>query len=325
MSYCVYFDSGTTNSRIYVLNENMDTVYQKKVSKASRDAAISNMSLAQILFNMYTEALKTLDVQDNDISSIYASGLVTSPFGLKEVMYISVPISFENYTKEIVPFFEDRFFHRTINLMPGLRRLEDDFNFVNNVRGEETEVIGLSSKLSEMGINKALILLPGSHSQGVFYNNGIIEAFISNYTGEVFQAIRKETLLSVVFDDKYKALDENMISMALDNLEKFGFNRALYICHAMRLMGQRSPQERYAYGEGVINGGLLKSFSYYLEHKFPSYDTLVILSDDFNCQLFTMIFKHCSLIKKIVPIVLNDGDSYALEGFKKVYSLRGNK
>ena len=218
------------------------------------------------------------------------------------------------------PFYEETLFKRTINLVPGLKTLNEDFSFAGNMRGEEIEIIGTLDTLSEMGIHEAALMMPGSHTHVAYIKNDSIEDILSNFAGELFYALQKETILSPIIDREPMPLEEHMVKMAVENLERFGFNRALYIVHAMRIMDKYTEGERYSYCEGVVNGGMRKSLEYYCENIWKGCDTLVLVSDDFMHELFTMIFDGSSYIKKIVWLPINQNKSYALQGLKKLLS-----
>lgn len=93
--------------------------------------------------------------------------------------------------------------------------------------------------------------------------------------------------------------DPDMIHKALENLDRLGFNRSLYICHAMRIMESGTLLQRFSYGEGVVNGGVRKSLEYYCEHFWKGCDTLVIVSDEFMYRLFSLFLKEVLISKTL--------------------------
>ena len=73
---------------------------------------------------------------------------------------------------------ENRFFHRSLYLIPGLKTCPRGVRvspekavLVNNVRGEETEIMGI---LQATGMDSCAVLLPGSHTQAAIVENGKI-------------------------------------------------------------------------------------------------------------------------------------------------------
>ena len=106
---------------------------------------------------LYDEAIKEMQFSKEDIASIYASGMVTSPYGLKEVPHLELPLTAQEFANSVVPFFEDTCFNEEILLIPGLKTVNKDFSYVNNMRGEEIEIFGTLDELKSL--NKSNIAL----------------------------------------------------------------------------------------------------------------------------------------------------------------------
>ena len=72
---------------MYVLDHNLEVLHVNKKNVGSKDSAIAgnNRVLIQGMKELYDEAIKEMQFSKEDIASIYASGMVTSPYGLKEV------------------------------------------------------------------------------------------------------------------------------------------------------------------------------------------------------------------------------------------------
>ena len=187
-SFIVYFDSGTSNTRIYLLDFRFQVLYWKKQPIGSKDSAISGSSsvLRKGMKALYDELLETCRLADKDVGQIYASGMVTSPYGLKEVPHCQVPIDVEHFSQKLYPYREEQYFEREIILIPGLRTDSFDFTFVNNMRGEEIQVIGVLEDIKGFTGGSAVIL-PGSHTHVAYVKQNMIKGILSNFTGELFQ------------------------------------------------------------------------------------------------------------------------------------------
>ena len=321
--YIVYFDSGTSNSRIYLLDKDFQVLYVAKKNVGSRNSSIegSNKVLIEGLYELYTTLLAEKNLKEEDIENIYISGMITSPYGMKEVPHLVLPLTVQGFADSLYCHYEDTCFKRNIYLVPGLKTVSEDFSYVGNMRGEEIEILGTLEELKEMGITNAALMMPGSHTHVTYVKDDVITDILSNFTGELFYAIKKETILAPVLDMNVEDLDKEMIHKAIDNLKKFGFNRALYICHAMRIMNSGTPEQRFAYGEGVVMGSLRIGLEHYCAERWQGCDTLVIVSDEFMYKLFSIIFEGSEYIKKIVWLPITATKSYAVEGLKKIISL----
>jgi 2-dehydro-3-deoxygalactonokinase len=78
-----------------------------------------------------------------------------------------------------------------IRILPGLA--QRDAVAPDVMRGEETQLLGAAS---ELGTGDHLVCMPGTHSKWVRLSGGKVEGFSTFMTGELFEAIAKNTILS---------------------------------------------------------------------------------------------------------------------------------
>lgn len=321
--YILYYDSGTSNTRAYLLDRDFAVKYTVKKAVGSKDSAIagSNAVLIRGLKELYDNVLSANGLEEGDISAIYASGMITCAYGLKEVPHMALPLTVEGFAGNMVSVLEDTCFHREIILIPGLKTVNDDITYVNNMRGEEIEIIGALDELQSLGAPEDLaMILPGSHTHVTYLQGEQITGIISNFTGELFHAIQKETILSPVLTWDGSQLDREMVLKGYENLQKFGFNRALYICRAMDAFGEGDPAQRFSYGEGVILGGVRQSLEYYCQHFWPKCRTAALVSDEFMYQLFSILFEDSPCIDQVLWLPISEKKSYGVSGLKKLLS-----
>ena len=327
--YILYFDSGTTNTRAYLLNADLEVCHVIRRGIGSKDSAISgsNKVLVDCLCDMYHRMLEENHLSGDSIKSIYASGMVTSPYGLHEVPHLTVPLDIRKFAESLYRFRESSGIGRDIWLIPGLKTDRDDFSFAGNMRGEEIEIIGAMDELKKLGIHDAALMLPGSHTHIAYVKNDTVADIVSNFTGELFHALKSETVLAPVMDCVPEALDEDMIRLGADNCRRFGFNRAIYICRAMRIMNKYLPEQRFAYCEGVVNGGLGQILEYYLRNIWSDCKTVVLISDEFMYKLLSVIVSETcgELVRDIIWLRADRQTSYSVGGLKRIINVTGEK
>ena len=78
-----------------------------------------------------------------------------------------------------------------IRILPGLA--QRDAMAPDVMRGEETQLLGAAG---ELGNGDHLVCMPGTHSKWVRLSGGRVEGFSTFMTGELFDAIAKNTILS---------------------------------------------------------------------------------------------------------------------------------
>lgn len=268
----VYFDSGTTNTRIFVLIDGK-VVYTDKETIGSKDSALARdpMVLVKGLKRLYDRVLAALSLCDADIDAVYLSGMVSCPSGIHEVEHIPLPAGKEEIQKRIVEFSEEVVFKRHLYIVPGLKTIPQGVKVqpqeavaVNNMRGEEIEILGVLYCCEETFPPAYLLLMPGSHTQVAVIRDGKIVDLISCVTGELFAAITKETIIgsSVVGG---KTLVPAMARLGCKILKENGFNRALYTVRSMELFSDTSPDDRKSLLEGILNAGIAQAVHAKLE------------------------------------------------------------
>ncbi|RKL63388.1 hypothetical protein DXT63_06340 [Thermoanaerobacteraceae bacterium SP2] len=294
-----YFDSGTSNSRLYLIKDGtiIDSI-RKAVGSKDCSIARDNGILLKGLKEIYDELLEKNGLCDGDINEIYASGMVTSPYGIKEVPHLDIPIDLNGLCKSIYAHYEEMFFKRNINLIRGLRdvpgknvTIENIFD-VNSMRGEETEIFGILKYLGEKVKNKALaIFMPGSHTQITYVKNGQILDFVSTISGELFYAISRNTIISSSIETAMTEYDENMVRHAYNVLKKYGFNKAIYLINTMRIFDIADNFARTSFLEGAIVGGDILCFEKYVNEKWHDIEFAIIYADRGMAEVYKALIK----------------------------------
>lgn len=321
MAYWVYFDSGTSNTRIYLLNEAFEVLYTEKRHVGSRDSAIAgdNLVLIQGIKDLYDRLLQQNQIKDEDIRGIYASGMITCPDGLVEVPHLALPMTVQEFSGHLHCHHEEKLFHRDIYLVPGLKSIDGDIDFVNNMRGEEIEIMGALDELSQrFPGRKVAVILPGSHTHITCVQDDQICGIISNFTGELFYALQTCTILSPILSAETEGLNPAMVQKGMENVQRFGFNRALYICRTMKLFQNSSDVDCKSYAEGVINGGLAQSLSYYCEHLWQGCDAAAIISNEYLYHVFREVLRDHPYIHDLTWLPISATKSYGVQGLKKI-------
>jgi 2-dehydro-3-deoxygalactonokinase len=124
---------------------------------------------------------------------VIISGMVTSRNGWIETPYVCCPAGVEvlasNLTRHVAPSGLE------VHLVSGLTTRNDGVPDV--IRGEEVQIAGVVAD----GIRQGMIILPGTHSKWLTLADGIIKNFATFMTGEIFDAIRTQTILGRLMSD----------------------------------------------------------------------------------------------------------------------------
>lgn len=303
--YLVYYDSGTTNSRGYLLVREGQTLTpvrdrlgvlvsaSRRVGSKDAAAAGDNRVLLSALWEIYGELLRKIphtkedgsaQTADSQVEGIYASGMITCPSGLKEIPHLPAPVGLAQLREGMTPVREPVYFGRDIVLIPGIRTAKilplslQEAAAAGNMRGEELEIFGL---LSSPGIpaqwreRPMAVALPGSHTHIAYLEGGQVADIFSTFSGELYHAVTSQTILSSLNAlnpgrrPQHLPLLPDMVWDGYTQLEEWGFSRALYIARSYQLFtreGGDAPQI-FSYLEGVINGGVVQGYLRWLQKR----------------------------------------------------------
>lgn len=266
----VYFDSGTSNTRVYLVQDNR-ILDRASRSIGSRDSALAGNRavLVSALKELYDALLDKNKLQDSSIDEIWMSGMISCPSGMVEIEHIPTPVDCAALSGKVAEYAETDYFKRKIKIVPGLKTIPsgiratlDTVAGVNNVRGEEIEVVGLLRQYPELQTGRVVAVLPGSHTQVLFLTDGVIDDILSNVTGELYSAVCRESIIGAsVEGEENTPIDPGLVLQGAQNVERYGFNRALYIVRSMELFSDSTLTQRRSYLEGVLNAGVMHGIS----------------------------------------------------------------
>ncbi|MBD0402314.1 2-dehydro-3-deoxygalactonokinase [Flammeovirga sp. EKP202] len=197
-------DWGTSNFRLRLIDtDSLDVVKEHKTNKGVKAlyqefSANSTTSQSQFFSEYLTKQLKEID-EERQSNYIVASGMASSSIGLQELSYAQMPIDAygQNLFSKSITLEKDL----SLVLVSGVKTKTDV------MRGEEIQAVGLTDYLPIE--SKGVLLLPGTHSKHITYAKGIFNDFKTFMTGEIFDLISSQSILSVSiqrasFDQKYK-------------------------------------------------------------------------------------------------------------------------
>ena len=327
--YTVYFDSGTSNSRVYVLDGELNVVATGRQRIGSKDSALAgtNEGLLRALKSLYSNALEKAGITDAQVGSILASGMVTSAYGIQEIPHLVAPLPLTQLANQVASHRENRFFSREIRLVLGVRTgeagaalSEDNIAQVNNMRGEEIELLGIDAALPE-GIRKGCYaaINPGSHTHISLLRNGCLEDIFSTFSGELYHAIISGTVLGGAVCEGAPP-DEEAAWKGYLALEEYGLNRALYICHAQKVFGVGDAARRNSFLTGILSGNLTMAIRNLLRKQWAGVQHVVIAQgggSDILAYLAKRVLPEWNILE-----LRPKRESFALEGACQILRTR---
>src|SRR6266568_3400299 len=163
-------------------------------SGAEIEAARANV-FARFL-NRKVEALLAAEKTPGHNLPLVISGMASSSVGWRELPYANTPFPLDGsgVRSEELAWSKPEWLGPAY-LISGVATACD------MMRGEETEIIGLMSEVSLATLReRSLLILPGTHSKHVWFEDQSVVDFRTFMTGELFEVLGRQSLLKASVD-----------------------------------------------------------------------------------------------------------------------------
>jgi len=178
---------------------------------------------------------------------VYFAGMITSTLGWFETPYVRAPAG----PRELLAGRrEESACGVRLHFLPGVRTGEDV------LRGEEVEAIGILGVSAEH--EPCTLVLPGTHSKWILWEDGKIEDFTTVPTGDLHAALHRATLLARTLPEEPAAIDgalEEQFLRGVDAAGRVGPLSALFKVRALPVLTGLAKEEASAFLSGVLIGG----------------------------------------------------------------------
>jgi 2-dehydro-3-deoxygalactonokinase len=209
---------------------------------------------------------------------ILMSGMIGSRQGWVEAAYLPCPADTASIAEALtqVPFCGC-----DLRIVPGLCGT-DTVGTPEVMRGEETQIIGAGAT--------GIVCLPGSHSKWVRVSAcGRIEGFETIMSGEIFAALRKQTILGRMMPEAphdNAAFDRGVARSG----EPGHLLHHLFGVRALGLFDRLAPEQSASYLSGLLIGHEVRA---YLLPGAPGSAHVTLLGSENLCALYTRAIIHC--------------------------------
>lgn len=314
MKKIITIDAGTSNLRLRVLEKDK-IIFEKKSNIGVR---IGKKKFKEEFYNFFRECMEELNLKKENIKSIIASGMISSPLGLEEVKHLLTPVSIKELSLNIKKI---KFYEYEILLITGVKVEKDYFSdslkCFDVMRGEETEVFGILDKVGIKG--DKLIIMPGSHNKFIEVQEDRIVNFTTTISGELYDVLTKNTLLSSSLEGQYADIvDNNFLIRGYEIGSKYGVNQGAFILREIDLSQKLTLNEKANFLLGVIISGdieVLKAQNY-----FRKYKKIIIAGNNIISKSIYHILKNLQLDNNINIIM---EESFSTWGALKILKNRG--
>ncbi|MEW9671284.1 2-dehydro-3-deoxygalactonokinase [Ammoniphilus sp. 3BR4] len=266
--YILTIDTGTTNTRVTLWKD------QQPISKASREVGVrdtavdgNNQRLKDGIKQAIEEAVSQYGITLDDVSSILASGMITSNVGLYEVPHLQAPAGFEELAAGMVKVRVSDFIDRDIWFVPGVKNNVKEVTLENCeemdiMRGEEVEVVGLMDRLDIQG--PAVFILPGSHTKFVSIDErNKMTGCLTSLAGEMISMITHHSIIANAVDKSFvKEFKQELVIKGFEYSQKVGMNRTCFTIRVLDQFSDLSKDDLANFLLGVVLADDLKALKH---------------------------------------------------------------
>jgi 2-dehydro-3-deoxygalactonokinase len=233
-------DWGTTNRRGYVVAPDGKVLREHEDGRGILEVIASGGDYAGAL----TELKSALGFD----GLVLMAGMVGSNRGWVEARYVRCPASLDDLAAHLAWVEAHR-----VGIVPGLSFLDPPLADV--MRGEEVQILG--GVADGLLPAKCLVCHPGTHNKWIEVEGGRIEAFRTVMTGELFNLLRKHSILSDLLDRD--AEPGAAFSAGVDHgLAHPDLTAELFQVRARVLLGEAAREDAASYVSGLLIGNDLR-------------------------------------------------------------------
>jgi 2-dehydro-3-deoxygalactonokinase len=183
---------------------------------------------------------------------VVLAGMIGSRQGWVEVPYVECPTTLADIAAAMTPIDAPTLPDRSLWIVPGVLYRAATPNGVDVMRGEETQLCGL---LQRVDTTRHVACLPGTHSKWVIIEHGRIESLFTAMTGELFELLRRHSLLARLMAADNDALDVPAFVQGIDRARQpGGLLNHLFSVRTSGLTGALQPAQLASYLSGLLIG-----------------------------------------------------------------------
>ena len=239
-------DSGTTNTRISLVVD-YAIVDHLKFGVCVSGNETRKERLSKQLKSGIIDILARNKMSSENISCIIASGMITSEIGLVELEHITAPCGIKQLAENLYKTTIEEISEIPFVFIRGVKCVVG--NDIDMMRGEETEIYGISEELQE----DCLYVLPGSHSKLIYVDQEkCISNFSTELTGEMISAMANHTILSNMIDLNQSASDAACLQNGYLYCKEHGMNAALFHVRSLKRFSNVSDAQAFSFFIGTM-------------------------------------------------------------------------
>jgi 2-dehydro-3-deoxygalactonokinase len=218
----------------------------KSIFEQRRPAWARPDRFAEVLRESIREIASKISIEN---PPLVVSGMASSTIGWKELPYAKVPFSLDGSDLHVEPLEWDS--PKEIGATYLVSGAATDCDMM---RGEECQAIGILADPSLQRFrDRALLILPGTHSKHIFIDDGKITGFRTFMTGELFEVLSKHSVLAATVEQGHFDHLGGFIK-GVKYVHQHGLAASLFKVRARGVLKGTKPFENGGFLSGVLIG-----------------------------------------------------------------------
>lgn len=230
-------DWGGSSLRVYRLGAGGDVLEERR------------SALGVLAFTEAFEQVLRQQIDGWDDPLIVMAGMIGSRQGWVEVPYVNCPATLSDIAAGMVEIRAPTLPDRRLWIVPGLLHRTES-NAADVLRGEEAQLCGLMQRIDAA---RQVVCLPGTHSKWVIVEQGRIESFLTAMTGEVFDLLRRHSLLGRLMTEPSEDADHSAFFQGMARAQQpGGLLHHLFSVRIAGLLATLQPAQLAPYLSGLL-------------------------------------------------------------------------
>lgn len=244
---------------------------------------------------------------------IIISGMACSSIGIEELPYAPLPFSIDG--SDVIV----RHITCPKGLPNGVLLISGASNHTDVMRGEETQIVGLSSIYEINPRETTICIFPGTHSKHITVKNGKIINFHTYMTGELFalmqqHSILKESISKVEYSDTLTNKSKQAFCLGLAQSVECNLLQTFFSVRINQIFKRLNGKANFFYLSGLLIGTELRSIPQETDVR------IMLCSTNEMGHLYKLALKKLNMLTRAIIIPPNIVNTAAFEGHIKIYN-----
>ena len=289
---------GSTNFRAYLIGADGSAI-----DEYSAPAGVVNLDRTGMAATM-----DALAARWPGSAPVYASGMIGSNVGWKEVPYAEAPAGRADLAAAAVA---TEIGSVPVHIVPGITCRRSFDGEPDILRGEEIEMMGLAS----LGTVDGWVALPGTHTKWARLEQGRVVEFFTSMSGEIFDRLTAKGLLASIVEGEAQDGPVFLQGVAAGRARKLSLGTLLFGARAKVVRGFLSKPDAASYIRGLLIGSEIADAM----AVYPTAGDAVVplVGSRIVCALYASALNAAGISSAIV-----DSRIACLRGFKALHELR---